>query len=130
MRVANDRGNALWQYTPVELMRRYVGRFYVKMRIDKSRHDDPSGNVDFMLALIVAECSNNPIAADCDVTFDKFTGYEIEETAALQHDVGRFPTCALIDHPFQHHVTSHSESIVESYHNARRGGKVTLPPRP
>ncbi len=79
MRIANDSGDALRQYTPVKLMRRYVRGFYVKMRIDKSRHDNPSENVDFMLALIIAECSDNPVTTDCDVTFNKLTGHEIEK---------------------------------------------------
>lgn len=129
VRIANDCCNALRQYTPVKFVRRNMRGFNVKVRIDKSRHDDPPGNVDFVLALIVAECSHNPVTTDRDVTFDKLAGHEIEETATLQDDVSGFPTYTLIDHPFQHHITSYSESIIESYHNARRGGKVTLPPR-
>ncbi len=73
----------------------------MQMRVDEAGHDDPAGDIDLGLALVVAAGADDAVAADGDIRCDQFAGHEIEEAPALQHDIGRLAARALVDEAFE-----------------------------
>ena len=72
----------------------------MEMRVDKSRNDGLSRDVNFALALVLAMGANDFIAADGDVGFYEITCYEVEELAMLEYKIGGLAPRALVDAVF------------------------------
>ncbi|MNU75299.1 hypothetical protein D3C71_648260 [compost metagenome] len=71
------------------------------MRIDETRNDDFSGNVDFLSALVVLAGADDGVATYGDIRRDEFSGNEVEEASALENHVRRFTARTLVDARFK-----------------------------
>src|SRR5579872_3948596 len=97
MGIADSRRHAMTEHATIEFERCDQRRFDMEMRVDEAGDDDLARNVESPRAAVIALRSDNAIAANGDVAFDKLASDEVENPTAFEYDIRLSEAPALLD---------------------------------
>ena len=88
VRITNRRGDAMRKHAAVKLRRADERGFDMQVRVDKARHEDFAGDVNFSEAGIFGMGADDAGAANGDIRAGDLPRNQIKDPPALEHEVG------------------------------------------
>jgi hypothetical protein len=102
VRVDHHAGDAARHDRSGKLARRQQRALDVQVPVDQPRQHERAGHVDLARAVVTAYADNVPVV-DGDVGRHDLVGEQVDDPAALQHEIGRRPPAGHLDAVSQRH---------------------------